>query len=810
MRTLLRDLQFGIRLFLSSPGFTTVAVLTLAVGIAANTTVFSWIDGLLLRPYPGAADGGRLAVMRSVTRNAPNGGTQLSYPDFRDYRANLKSLTGLAAHHEDVFSVGDAEHVEPVWGELVSGNYFDVLGLKLALGRTFTSEDEPVVVISEALWRRRFHMSPKVIGSTLRVNQHELTVIGVTPRGFRGTMPGLVFDLWTPLKMAFPLGMQSDRGIQARGNHWLYGLARLAPGVSVRQACAEAATYSRGLESAFPRSNRGVAAQIVPVWEFPGAAPSVLLKPLRILMAIALLLLLIVCANVANLLLARTIARRRELSIRLAVGAQRFHIARQLFTETVLLGAAAAVIGLMLAAWMGDVLPALIPKVGIHVAVGFALSWRVLAFTVGACLAAALLSGMMPALWWLRADLNPALKEGGRSGGRGLYSNRARGLLVVAEVAVATLAVVSAGLFVRSFQSARSIHPGFERDNLALVRFYLASTGFTADQTQQFSLRLRDQLRIAPGVAGAAYSDYAPLGASAGPYDEIAVQGYMPRPTESMQVNNYRVSPGYFAVMRTPLLDGRDFLETDDSTAPPVIIVNQTFARRYFGSPTAVGRRVKVGRVWTTVIATAQDSKYFDIAEAPRPHFFVSFRAQGSGTGQLYFLLRTASLPVAIAGLRSQVASVDGRAAAFDAMPFGEWSDITLLPLKVAASLASGLGLISLLVAAVGLYSVMAYAVSQRTQEIGIRMALGARPLDVLGDVLLRGMALTTAGLAAGMVAAIAVTRLISGMLVNVSATDPATFGGAAAFLIAVALLASYLPARRATHIDPIRALHCE
>jgi predicted permease len=342
------------------------------------------------------------------------------------------------------------------------------------------------------------------------------------------------------------------------------------------------------------------------------------------------------------------------------------------------------------------------------------------------------------------------------------------------------------------------------------VRYYLASTGFTADQTQQFSFRLRDQLRTAPGVAGAAYADYAPLGAPAGPYDEIAVQGYMPRPTESMQVNNYRVSPGYFAVMRTPLLDGRDFLESDDATAPPVIIVNQTFARRYFGSPTAVGRRVKVGRVWTTVIATAQDGKYFDIAETPRPHFFVPIRAQGSGTGQLYFFLRAASLPAVIAGLRTEVTSIDARASAFDAMPFGEWSDVTLLPLKVAASLASGLGLISLLVAAVGLYSVMAYAVSQRTQEIGIRMALGARPLDVLGDVLLRGMALTSAGLAAGMVAAIGVTRVISGMLVQVSATDPVTFTAAAAFLIVVALLASYLPARHATHVDPIRALHCE
>jgi predicted permease len=798
---MLRDFRFAARSFLKAPAFTVVAVLTLSFGIAANTTVFSWIDSLLLRPFPGAADGGRLVIFQTVQPAAPNGGNALSCLDWRDYRTGLKSLSGLAVHSDDVFSVGDTARSEAVWGEVVSTDYFDVLRIKASQGRTFTADDVPVVVISDGLWRRRFRSNPKIIGSTLRVNQHELTVIGITPPEFRGTMPGMIFDIWTPVAMAPTLGIVDEPTLKARGNRWMYGIARLAPGFSIDQAKAEAAVYARGLEKTYPQTNRGVNALVSPVWDFPSAAPGLLLKPLRILMAIALLLLLIVCANVANLLLARTLARRKELTIRLAVGARSTHIVRQLFTETLLLSSAAAVLGLLFAAWMADVLPSLVPNVGVRVALGFALSWRVLAFTAIICLVTATVAGLIPALWWMRGAMTY----------NRFQHNRARGALVVFEVAVATLAVVSAGLFVRSFQRAHSIHPGFDRNNLAMARFYLAPTGFTPVQVQQFGVRLRDQLRTLPGVTAVAYADYAPLGSDAGPYNQIEVQGYMPQPKESMQVNRYRISSGYFTAMRTALLDGRDFLDSDDTTAPPVIIVNQSFVRRYFGGGSAIGRRVKIGPNWTTVIGVAQDSKYFDIAEAPRPHFFVSIRQRGPSNGQLYFFLRTANAPTSVlAGLRREVAAVDSRASAFDAMPFTEWSDVTLLPHKVAATLASGLGLIALLIAAVGLYSVMAYAVSQRTQEIGIRVALGARPSDVLGDVLLRGMTLTAAGLAAGTAVALAATRLVSGMLVGVSATDPATFAGAAVFLVAVALIASYLPARRATHVDPIQALHCE
>jgi|BarGraNGADG00212_1021973.scaffolds.fasta_scaffold11440_1 predicted permease len=817
MRTLVQDLRFGLRSFLSSPGFTAVTVLTLALGIAFNTTVFSWVNGLLLRPFPGATGGDRLAVMEMVTDSAPNGGNQTSWLDYRDYRANLKSLAGLAVHREDVFSLGTAANSQAVWGELVSGNYFNVLGVRPALGRVFTPREDgdqpgayPVAVISHRLWRSRFRGDPAVIGKILRVNQRELTVVGVAPPAFRGTMPGLAFDIWVPLTMGKELGMLGDSSLRSRTSRGLYALVRLRPGVDIAQARAEAVTFSRSLTAAFPKTNLGITATILPVWEFHSAAPGLLMRPLRILMVISVLLLLIVCANVTNLLLARSTARRKELSIRLALGAGGWRLSRQLLTEAALLAGAAALAGLLMASWMADVLPALVPKISAPIALGFSLDGRVLAFTILICTLAALLSGVLPALFWFRSDVNETLKESGRGGSRGVHSHRTRNLLVVSEVSLATLALIGAGLFVRSFQSASHIDSGMDRNNVVLARFYLSGTGLSTANQRQFCIRLRDRLRSVPGVEDASYSDYPPLGASGGPYDDVEVEGYAPARNESMNVNRYQVSPGYFGLLRTPLVEGRDFNANDDPKAAPVIVVNQSFARKYFHGGAALGRRVRAGRVWCNVIGVARDSKYFDIAEAPRPHFFIPFLSVPSGGQQAYFFIKAGQPDVVMAGLRREVMAVEPSAVAFDVMMLTDWTDITLLPQKAAASLAAGLGLISLLLAAVGLYSVMAYAVTQRTQEIGIRMALGAQPRDVLGDILRRGMGLTAIGLAAGLAASFAATRLIAGMLVNVSATDPATFAGGALFLVAVAALASYLPARRATKVDPMVTLRAE
>jgi len=818
MRGFYQDLRFGLRLLKGTPGFTAVAVLTLALGIAANTTVFSWVDGLLLRPYPGASASHQLAALETRNAAAANGGNQTSCLDYRDFRRNLKSLAGLAVHRDDVFSLADSTGAQAVWGELVSGNYFAVLGVKPALGRTFTTEedgDQPgaysVAVISHALWRGYFHADPKVIGKTVRVNSRELSVVGVAPPEFRGTVPGLVFHIWVPVTMGKELGLIDESAFRDRGRRTVYALARLGPGVPIEQASAEAAAFAHNLELAWPKTNRGVSAAVVPPWEVHQGAPQLLLKPLRILMAVSLVVLLIVCANVANLLLARSLGRRRELSIRLALGAGGGRLTRQLLTETLLLAGAGTVAGLLLAPWLADLLPSLVPKTGVSVAAGFHLSGRVLAFTILICVATVLVSGAAPVVFWLRSSVHEALKEGGRSGQQGPQSHRIRGLLVASEVALATLALIAAGLFTRSFRNARNIYPGFDKNNVILMRFYPALTGASTRDMRQFCLRLRERLRSSPGIADVAYADYAPLGAPGGPWSQIQVEGYTPPAGAAITVNRCLVAPGYFNLLRIPLLDGRDFTVKDAYQTQPVMIVNQTFAERYFAGANPLGRKVLWRGKWATVVGLAKDSKYFDIAEAPRPHYFAPFQQEASADQQVYFFVKTAGDPLrTMAGLRREVAAVDSAAAGFDAMPLSEWMDVTMLPQKVAASLMGGLGLLSLVLAALGMYSVMAYSVAQRTQEIGIRMALGAQPRTVLAGVLWQGFLFTIPGLVAGIAAAFAVTRLVSGMLVNVGAADPATFAGASVFLTAVALLAAWLPARRATRVDPMVALRCE
>lgn len=838
MWTIGGDIRFGIRVLRNNPGFTAVAVFTLALGIAANTTVFSWVDGLLLRPYPGSSDSERLAVFEMLT-NAPNGGTQISYLDYLDYRKQMKSLAGLAVHREDVFSLGQAGSLQPVWGELVSGNYFAVLGLRPQLGRVFTAEEDgnklgayPVAVISDALWRGRFHADRSAVGKTVRVNRRELTVVGVAPPEFRGTQPGLAFDIWVPVTMGPILGMTNTSMFQYRTARMLYGLARLGPGVTIGQAAAEAMSVASNLAALSPKTNRGLSATVLPPWRFHSAAPDLLLNPLRILMAFSGLVLLIVCANVANLLLARSVTRQREFGVRLALGAGRLQLARQVMIEAFMLTGLGALVGIPLTMWMADSLPALVPQVGIKVLFGYHMNGRIMAFTILSCSLAALLSAAVPALFSARCDVNEALREGGRSGASSARSHRTRGLFVIAEVALASVALIGAGLFVRSFENARSMYPGFDKRNVTLARFYLSNAGYTQEDALHFCLNLRDRLLNEPAVAEAAYADFVPLGSTAGPWDEIEAQGYVPAVGEPMTANRAAIAPGYFSLMRIPLLEGRDFRDSDDAKAPPVSIVSEAFARRYFGGASPVGRKVRSNRIWTTVIGMARDSKYFSVAETPRPFLYVAFRQRYSTESNVYFLIRTGVglTPVAdgnsvvgsnrstapdatmqvTAALRRVATSIDPNAADFYPMPLSSWTGITMLPQKMAASILAALGLISLTLAAIGLYSVMAYAVTQRTQEIGVRMALGAMPSQVLRDVLRRGMSLTILGLIAGLVGALAAARLVSNMLVDVNAFDPLAFAGAALFLCLVAIAAIWLPARRATKVDPIVALRFE
>jgi predicted permease len=816
MSTLIQDLKFGLRMLAKNPGFTAVAVLTLALGIGATTTAFSWIEGVLLHPLPGVEKPDELLSFETVGPNGESLAT--SYPDYRDYRDHLTSLAGLASTQLEPLSVGEEDHAEQVWGELVSGNYFAVLGVKPVLGRAFLPEEYgdkpgafPIVVISHRLWRRRFNSDPQAVGKTIRVNRQELTIVGVAPPDFRGTIGGLAFDLWVPFMMHPQLQGVGEWMLRDRQTRQLIVIARLKPGVTREQARGEIAELARYMAKADADTNTGISATLLPLWKSHFGMQDALLAPLGILMAVCFVVLAIVCANVANLLLARFTARKREFSVRLALGAGRFRLARQVLTETLVLASGGALGGIALTMWMGGSLQYLLPPSHFPIAVDIHLNSHVLAFTVLLGVAAAVLSGVAPAVQAMRTDLNESLKEGGRSDAAGQAPHRLRGLLVIAEVSLALVALVCAGLLVRSFQATLRVSPGFDTDHVLLSRFFISTSGYDLEQRKQFCLRLRERLESAPGVTDVAYSDVEPLGILSGWWEPIQVQGYVPGESENMKIYRSVVSPGYFRLMRIPLLEGRDFTEHDDEKAAPVLVVNQSFARRFFAGRNPLGQQVHGWGEWFTVVGMVKDSKYLNLTEAPRPYFYVAFRQVYRADMGLAVYVRTAGgLSAAADLMRREVRGIDPNVTVIDAVPLAEHVVHTLYAEKIAANLLSVLGILALLLAAVGLYSVMAYAVTQRTHEIGIRMALGATRKDVMKLIVGQGFVLTLAGIGAGLIAALALTRLLTSFLYGTTTTDPATFIGVAVLLASVALLASYIPARRATKVDPMVALRYE
>jgi predicted permease len=831
MQSLLQDFRYGARLLLNSPRFTALAVLTLGLAIGASTTVFSWIDAVLLHPFPGVEKSNELVAFETLT---PNGEpVSNSYLDFRDYRDHLKTISGLVVFRPVALNVGEADHAERVWGMMVSGNYFDVLGVKAARGRVFLPAEYgdapgayPIVVISDRLWRSRYNSDPEIAGKTLRVNQHEMTIVGVTAPEFRGSMAGLACDMWVPAVMQ-PQLESLDLMLTDRQTRQLAGLARLKPGVTLEQTRQEIVPLALEIAKGSPRTNRGMNATVLPLWKSHFAAQSVLLAPLQILAAVCLVVLLIACANVANLLLARFVARRRDFSLRLALGSGRLRLARQVLAESLLLALAGAAAGVLMATWMSRSLGYLLPPHGdVPISLEIVhLNGQALAFTVFICAITALLAGAAPALHCMRIDLNDSLKESGRSASAGQSSHRLRSLLVVSEVSLALVALIGAGLFIRAFEATRRIHPGFEPANVLVSSFHLNTNGYNLEQRKQFCRRLREKLESDPGVAAATYADGAPLGFQGSWWEPIEVQGYVPSSGENMKIYRNVVAPGYFNLMHIPLLEGRDFTEQDDESAgaPAVMIVSQAFQRRFLGTGDPIGRKVRGWGHWFTVIGVAKDTKYFSLTENPLPYFYVPFRQIYREDMNLDFYVRTAGDPTqAIALLRRNVKEIDSNVVIFESVPLVEYIGASWFAQRMAASLLSALGVLALVLAALGLYSVMAYSVSQRTHEIGIRMALGAQHTDVLLMVLQRGMIMTAAGLVVGIgVALVLVSRIMGvaanadvmgggGTLLASSVTDPWIYLGAAGFLSAIAALASYIPASRAAKVDPIVALRYE
>ncbi len=811
-------LKYSVRSLLKTPWLTAVVAITLAVGIAANTAVFSWMRGVLLHPLPGVADVGRLFAMETLPPAGVGAYIEISYPDFRDYRDSSRSLAGAIAFQDRALSLTDGTEAELVWAEFVSGNFFDVLGVRPVTGRFFRTEEQedapgkhPVVVISERFWQRHFHADPAIIGKAVRLNGRELTVIGVAPAEFLGTIVGLSYDFWLPLSME-PLLGGAENWLEYRGARALHVLARLRPGVSLPQARAEIQTIAQRLAQSYPQSNAGINTTLVPISRASYGVPEFMAPLLETLLGAGAVVLLIVCANVANLMLLRATTRQKEFGIRLALGASRSRVIGQLLLESLLLAGLGGAAGVLLAGRMAGWLQFFIPATYLPISLNFPPDSAALAFTLGVSLLAALLCGLIPALQMVRHGQFGSLRDSGRGAIGDARSHRVRGGLVISEVALALVVLIGASLFLESFRHAEHTDLGFDPSHVLLAGMDLSEEGYNTEQGKLFMRHVRDRLKALPGVRAVSFG-HAPLGfdRDRDNWASVQVDGYLPRRGEDMRVYWAQVWPGYFDLMRIGLTEGRDFTDRDDSRAPPVVIVSEAFAHRFFRGQEPVGRKLRLGGTEWTVVAVVKDIKYHSLSESPQPYFYLPMQQvwePHTGTG---LLVRTEGPPERILpALQRELRSVDPRVNLFVVFALHDFVGASWFVQKVAASLLGVLGTLALLLAALGLFSVMAYTVSQRTQEIGIRMALGAQTLDVLRPVLGQALKLAMVGVGIGLVLSFALTRLVASQLLGVSATDPLTFVGVSCLLCTVALAASYIPARRATLVDPLVALREE
>ena len=817
MDTLRQDLRQAARLLVKDPGFTVVAVLSLGLGIGANTAIFSLVNALLLRPMPVAQPHEIVSVYTSDFSGPLFGAS--SYPDYQDFR-RLDALAGLVAWAPTPVALSQDGGHQRLFAEMVSASYFDVLGVRPVLGRGFVPEEDTapaaVAVISHALWQGGFGADPAIVGKSLVLNGTPFQVVGVAPPGYGGLMRGLAMDVWLPLSMHAVARPGSSE--LHRGNRGLFLTGRLKPGTDRAAAQARFDALAAELRAAHPRQWTDVQqrGRVVTLVSEAGSRifPEVrgpVLGFVALLMTVVGLVLLIACANLANLLLARAAARRREIGIRVALGAGRFRLVRQLLTESLLLGALGGALGLLWASWGTDVIAGFRPPVPVPLLIDLRPDGRVLAFTAAVSLLTGVLFGLAPALSATRRDLVSALKDDTASVAGARWRSRLRGILVGGQVSVALLLLVGSGLFLRSLRNAHTIDLGFEPGGLALASVDLALAGYKEDAGRDFYGRVLASTRDLPGVVAATLVKDAPLGLGGG-RRRVVIEGYTPRPGEDMEVSLTAVGPGFFDTFRIPLRRGRAFRESDDAAAPLVAIVNESFVRRYWPGQDPIGRQLRMRGEQAPameVIGVARDGKYRTLGEDPRPFLYVPLFQDFDPSVTL--VARTAGSPAELAALLPRrLAALDPRVPAFDVKTMDEHLRFALLPARLAAAVLGSFGTVALLLAALGLYGVMSYVVSQRRREVGIRMALGARRSDVIRLVLGHGMRLTVAGAACGLAAALALTRLVSGLLYGISPTDPWTLLGVTGVLAAVAFLSCLLPARRAAGVDPVVALRFE
>jgi predicted permease len=808
---ILQDVGFGFRMLRRSPGFSILAILCLTLGIGANAAVFSWIEGILFRPYRAINHQERLFALTGTSRidSRPD---DISWPDFLDLQKNCTLVDALVADKITGTTLSIGARAERATGSIVSANYFQALGVRPILGRGFLPGEEvgrnahPVVVINYSLWQGRFRGDREIIGKTQRLNGVLHTIIGVAPEGFNGTFVGWAMQFWVPASME-DLFEAGGYKLEDRGARWVEPYALLKPGVTRDQAQQEISALAARLETDYPATNRGRGIRLWPLWQTPFNNAGTLLPTLGIMLMVVVFVLLIACANVGNLLVVRSFARRHEMTVRAAIGAGRGRLLQQLLTEGLVLSLFGATAGLLVAHWCRHALVLLFPsRGGVVMNLPGEIDWRVLALSCGVCLVSTLLFGLIPAVQASKIDLAAALKAEMAGVVGGHRKSRLRSCLVLVQVSLSFILLVGAGLLVRSLERIRSASPGFSTKGVLVTSVDLLSAGYEPQRAKDFEDELIDRVQAIPGVESAAFSRLAPLGFRSYSSTPIAVDGYQPPPEEQPIVEYNEVGPGYFATMGIPMLSGREFTRSDNETAVPVAVVNDVVAAQYWPSRNPLGERLRVKGRWMTVVGVAKLSKYGNVRETPKAFFYVPLRQNFSLMAAL--ILRTPLTPEAIAPvLTQQIHSLDGDLAAYEVITLQEQLNRATSPQQVAVTLLGILGGVALLLAAIGLYGVMSYAVSQSTREMGLRMALGAGESDLLRLVMAQGLVLTAGGIALGAALAFGLTRLLGDLLYQVSPRDPVAFGSALAVMIVAATAACLLPAWRAARTDPMRAL---
>ncbi|HJQ25191.1 MAG TPA: ABC transporter permease [Blastocatellia bacterium] len=816
MQTLLQDMRYSMRLLAKRPGFTLVAIITLALGIGANTAIFSLVNTVLLRPFPVVRPG-ELYALSAIGQN--DAILAFSYPEYVDFRDRNDVFTGLFATRIAPMSLSRDGNNERVWGYLTSGNYFEVLGVHAALGRTFTPDDDrtrlgsPVAVVSYGCWQRRFGGDPNTVGQDVLINGRPFKIIGVMPEGFSGTEMIYTPEIWAPMMMQEWVE-PGNKWLDSRDTHNIFATGRLKPGVTPRQAEDSLNILAAQLGREYPNSDEGVTIQLMPPGFIIPKIRGAFISFTTILMATVVLVLAVACANLAGLLLARASSRRREIAIRLAMGASRWRLIRQLLTESALLALMGGAVGLVLAVWIINLVIAFKPPLDAPINIGLYVDWRVLAFSLLVSLMTGIVFGLVPALQATNPDLVPALKEATLQ--TGARRSLLRSALVVVQIALSLVLLIAAGLVLRSLGHVQTMNPGFEVANGLKMSFDIGLQGYDRAHGQQFYRQVIERVESVPGVRSATLTGLFPLSVDYSA-NAIFIEGQPPvRGAEVPNAMVASVAPKYCETMGIPILAGRDFNDGDTDKTTKVAVVNEAFAHRFFPEAHSldevIGKRFSFESLqgpFIQIAGVTRDGKYWSIGEAPQP--FVYSPVAQYYVSSITLVVRTTSDPQALAGaIRGKVAELDATLPVYDVKTFAEHLSFSLFPVRIVAILLASFGGLALLLAGVGIYGVTAYSVSQRTREIGIRMALGAQRGDILKLMLSHGLKLAGVGLGIGLAAAFALTRLMAAVLYGVSATDAITFVGISLLLAGVALGACFVPARRATRVDPMVALRYE